>query len=434
MKQSRLLMLAQTIAMMSLLSLCAQIVAVPVGPTPPQDRAKVRNDVGPSFPQLSIPPLHFAVVVFDPQIDENSRSLEDDGVWPEVRKTESMRSAHRVKEAIERLNQFDSVAVAPSTQVSADLYLRGHIERSTSEIMRIRWNLIDARGVTWVPSKSSDHRVELGWHKRFYTPGKDAFQPLWNEIANDVHAALKKRAAKHVSITRKNSSRIRRGKAPRLSELDQIAETRDLVLARFFAPELYGDTLRLTNKNQWQISYIPDKKTEEWLRVQAFAKKDQDLANVYDVQYGMFFESANPVYEKWLNDVYPYAREMRLEKRRYRIEQTVGGLVLLATAAAAAGAGSAEASSEALKVGAALGGGLLIKSLFDRADFKDNSAKFDELSKNYHDSFQPMNLVVQGETVTLQGKADSQFTQWRAFLHDFYRQEQADTYAIEIIQ
>ena len=414
--------------------ICVNLYAVPVGPKLPAEESKrTSTSIGPSYEPLDIPPLDFAVVVFDPQLDANDDRMREKGVWPEVRKVESIRSAYRVREALTRLNQFEHVTVAPSASVSADLYLRGKILESTSEIMKIRWNLIDARGFEWIDWKTSDHRVVLGWHQRFYEPGKDAFQPLWNEIARDVYDRLKDFAKNHAETTRQNESRSSRGHSARLSRLDEITHTRDFVLARFFAPDLYGDTIKVNDRDQWEIKYLPDLTTEEWLRVQAFSRKDQEVASLYDKHYIGFFEKVNPNYEKWLNDVFPYAREMRLEQRRYKIERAVGGIVLAASVVAAAEADSAEARETALAVGSAVGGGLIIKSLIDRADFKENLGLFDEMSQSYHDTFAPVNLEIQGETVTLQGQAAAQFESWRQVVHELYRHEQTDAYSIHIV-
>ena len=413
---------------------CLNANAVPVGPKLPEEEPKpLSSSIGPTYEPLNIPNLDFAVVVFNPQLDENDSRMREKGVWPEVRKTESIRSAVRIKEAITRLNQFERVTVAPSTTVSADLFLRGKILESTSEVMKIRWNLIDARGVEWIDWKTSDHRVALGWHQRFYEPGKDAFQPLWNEIARDVYERLKNFARNHVNTMKQNESRSDRGRSTTLSTLEEISHTRDLVLARFFAPDLYGDTIRVNDRDQWEIAYLPDPTTEEWLRTQAFARKDQEVASLYDEHYAAFFEKVNPNYEKWLNEVYPYAREMRLEERRYKVERAVGGIILAASAVAAAGADSMEARETALAVGSAVGGGLIIKSLIDRADFKANLGLFDEMSQSYHDTFAPVNLEIQGETVTLQGKAAAQFERWRQVVHELYTHENTDAFTIHIV-
>ena len=75
---------------------------------------------------------------------------------------------------------------------------------------------------------------------------------------------------------------------------------------------------------------------------------------------------------------------------------------------------------------------MVVKSLIDQADFKERLNLFDEMTQQFHDSFAPINIEVQGEVVTLQGKADMQFSNWRQVLKSMYDQEQADAYAIRI--
>lgn len=418
-----------------LVLVCLPVSAVPVGPQLPGDPAKPKavNEVQATYPRLDIPELDIAVVILNPNYDENDDKLRDKGIWPEVRKTESIRSAYRIKEALQSTNQFENVLVAPSTDVSADLYLRGRIDASTTEILDIRWTLIDARGTTWIDWNTTKHRVALGWHQRVYQPGVDPFRPLYAAIARDVVEKLTKPYAKqHIETKKRNQQLTRRGKSPRLSNLEEITLTRDLVLARYFDPEQYSDAL-FVDKKRWKVRYLPDMESNDWLRIQNFATRDADFAELYDNQYERFFEEVNPSYEQWLNDVFPYAREARLEARRAKTEQIVGGLVLVATAVAAADATSASARDTALAVGGTVGGGLILSSMRNRAQFKRNLSLFDEMSKKYHDDFRPTNISIVDETRHVQGTAANQFSQLRQLLKEMYAKDEVDAYNIQVI-
>ncbi len=418
--------------------------AFPVGPQLPEERQRegaTGDEVAP-YPRLNIPKLDLAVVVIDPGLNESDDRMRELGVWPEIRKIEGIRSAYRIKEAIERLNQFERVTVAPSTAVSADLYLVGGIVESTSEIMTISWMLVDARGAIWWKKSifslyldgrlhyKHQYRVRSGWHERFYTPGKDAFQPLWDLIADYVYNRLTKFAKRHEKTTKRNQSRKKRGRPELLSELDEITHTRDLVLARFFAPQLYGDAIIKINKHfgewEWEINYLPSTTTEDWLIIQAFAQKDQEVASLYDKQYTKFFNSVNPSYEKWLNDLFPYARQMRLEQRSATFQRLVG-LALIAAA------GTDSSVSSAVAKGEIVGSVLFLNSLLEQEDFQRNLNVFNEMSRDYHDSFAPVNVKIRDETITLQGKADTQFGRWRAVVRELYEREQADAFAIQVL-
>ena len=418
-----------------LVLVCLPASAVPIGPQLPSDPAKPEaiNQPKNASPRLDIPDLDIAVVILNPNYDEHDDKLQDKGVWPEVRKTESIRSAYRIKEALQSTNQFENVLVAPSTDVSADLYLRGRIDGSTTEILDIRWTLIDARGSTWIDWNTTKHRVPLGWHQKVYQPGIDPFRPLYAAIARDVVEKLAKPYAKqHGDNKLRNQQLRKRGKPTRLSNLEEITLTRDLVLARYFDPEQYSDALFI-EKKRWNIRYLPDMESNDWLRIQNFAKRDARFAEVYDAQYATFFEKVNPTYEEWLNEVFPYAREARLEARRAKTEKIVGGLVLVATAVAAADAATTSARDTALAVGGTIGGGLILQSMRNRKQFKRNLSLFDELSRNYHDNFRPTNVSIADETKVVQGTAANQFSQLRQFLKEMYVKDEVDAHDIQVV-
>ncbi len=403
--------------------------AFSVGPQLPEERQREGATGYAAYPRLNIPKLDLAVVVIDPGLNESDDRMRELGVWPEIRKIEGIRSAYRIKEAIEQLNQFERVTVAPSTDVSADLYLYGRIRESTSEIMTISWGLVDARGFEWLKQSwvhTFHHQIPLGWHERFYTPGKDAFQPLWDHVADTVYRRLQQFAIRHTKTIQQNQARKKRGRSELLSDLDEITHTRDLVLARFFAPQLYSDAIKANERGRLEINYLPSTTTEDWLIIQAFAQKDQEIASLYDKQYTKFFNSVNPSYEKWLNDLFPYALQMRLEQRSVMLRRLVG----LALIAAAGADGSV---SSALSTGEIVSGVLLLNSLFDQEDFQRNLNVFNEMSRDYHDSFAPVNVKIRDETITLHGKADAQFGHWRSVVRELYEREQADAFPIQVL-
>ena len=412
-------------------------LAVPVGPKIPTDNkpplTTTSQQAAQGLPRLDIPDMDIAVIVLNPRIDEEDDKLREKGIWPEVRKTESIRSAYKIRDAIANLKQFERVLVAPSTEVSADLYLRGRIDSSTTEVLDIRWTLIDSRGATWIDWNTTKHRVELGWHDRFYKPGRDPFQPLYNAIARDVYHKLARVVKDDDRIEERNAKQKRRGRATQLTTLDAVTLTRDLVLARFFAPELYSDAIGI-KKGQWQINYLPDTQNDDWLKIQAFALRDVEFSKTYDQQYKHFFDSVSPGYESWLNEVFPFAREARLERRRSRTGAILGGAVLLATAGAALDANTTSAKDTIAAVGGLAGSALIAASVKDKKDYKRNLGLFNEMSRNYHDQFTPINVDIAGETQTLQGTASQQFSRWRQVLKEVYDREDSDSYDIKIIK
>ncbi|MCY4530917.1 MAG: hypothetical protein OXC84_01045 [Gammaproteobacteria bacterium] len=393
--------------------------------------------------RMDIPPLKVAVPVLGTGVDEFSDKLEKEGIWPGLRKTETIRSATKIRDALLDLNQFESVVVFPDTSISADLYVLGSIRESTGEIMSIEWQLVDATGKIWIRKNKETHRVPPGWHERFGGQGIDPFQKLYRKIAYSVYKELKKFARKHDTVVKQNRKRAREGKSPKLSELDRIVAIRELVLAQYFAPEIYGDAIaeKKSSKagsrlkgSRLTLQYLPDKSAQEWTRIESFRQRDETFTLLMNDYYNTFRAKVDPSYELWLKDIYPIARETRILRSKANVEKALGVVTLIAAASAAKDADSTGKRDRAIAVGAAVGGTLLIKGFADSARSKKQLEIFNETARSYHDSFNPISVELAGKTITLQGTAQEQFAQWRNLLRDFYEREDSEIEEVQIIR
>ena len=397
--------------------------------------------VGPQLPEEELirPELDLAVVVFDPNVDEYSAKLHEKMIWPQVRKTESIRFAHQLKRTIQNRNLFERVFVAPTTRVSADLYLTGTIRKSTPDVLEISWALTDARGVKWFgKGKRVKHRVESGWHERFNQTGRDPFQRVWDIVSQTIEKRLQSFLAENEKFIDRQMVRISPGQTPRLSEVQHIALTRDLAMARVLAPTIYSESLVKNRRDQWRIASIPDPKTEDWLRVEAFARKDQDITDLFDVQYTNFINEIGPIYEIWQDDLYEFSKDARVGARRTRILQIVGGVLAIMGLSIAGDEDPPESAldedyisnSEAGAEISAIGVGILIASLFTGHRKDQNLDILNEKSSAFDHEFSPMNIKIQDNTMKLQGRISDQFTVWRQTLKELYEDRELSAHEI----
>ena len=417
-------------------------LAVTLGPRVPEteaNRSSSAETASKNLPaRMDIPPLKVAVPVLGTGVDEFSEDLEKKGIWPGLRKTETIRSATKIRDALFDLNQFESVVVFPDTSISADLYVLGSIRESTGEIMSIEWQLVDATGKIWIRKNKESHRVPPGWHERYGGQGIDPFQELYRKIAYSVYKELKKYARKHDSVVKLNRKRARDGQSPKLSELDRIVAVRELVIAQYFAPEIYGDAIAEKKSSRsgsrLTLQYLPDKSAQEWTRIESFRQRDETFTLLMNDYYNTFRATVDPSYELWLKDIYPVARETRILRQQANAEKVLGVVALIAGASAAKDADSTGKRDRAIAVGAAVGSTLLIKGFIDSARSKEQLEIFNETARSYHDSFNPISVELAGKTVTLQGTAQEQFAQWRSLLRDFYEREDSEIEEVQIIR
>lgn len=410
---------------------------VRVGPQPiPQKPANVDVYESKGFlkTRMNIPSLRLAIPVLDPGIPESTEEQTHQGIWPELRKSESVWAAFKLKEWMHRYNQFDSIVVSADASVSADVYLIGRIEKSDGESMRIDYQVVDATGDIWLPDMSDSHRVEIGWHQRHEGTGQDPFDPLYNEIADTVYEALKDRGKAHVERLERESRR-KNQEERRLTDLERIAATRDLAFARFLSPREFGDALVATN-GRYEIQYLPETEGSDWARINSIQVREDDFAKVIEKYYEEFANTIKDEYAQWQRDSFPIARELRIAKRN-RALQGVAGAVLLAAAvaaetdgAAADGDGSAQLGT---RVGAALGGSLLVSSFVNNERRKVAVAEINELGGSLHNSLKPTRVDLDGKVVTLTGTVHDQFTQWRTMLTEMYEATERDIESVQIL-
>ena len=391
---------------------------------------------GPKVPQpsaatqqapLDIPALRIAVPVLNPGLPKDETTWEKKRIWPELRRAEAVHSAHRIKEALLALNQFQSAIVSPDANVSADLYLLGEILASNGEDLKIRFRLLDATGALWIQPSIASHRLPEGWHRNNQQRKARPFDRVYNAIAAAVERSLLRKAKQHAATVRRNAQLAARGKAPKLSELEKASAVRRLVLARFFAPELYGDALRESG-SRIRLNYLPDMSGAEWSDIESLSARDDVFSMRLSQHYDQFAAKMQSSYALWQQDSAPVAREERILQGRATSRAILGILGAAATIAAAEkGAGAA-----AVVAGSAVSAGLIFSSFRNNAKRKDQVAELNELGRTAQSSLAPQVVELEDATFTLTGTAQEQFQQWRRLLQDLYPSNAEDFEAVQI--
>lgn len=434
------LMRQSTFLLLLAIGLSSSLLAqgVRVGPQPiPQKPANVDVYESKGFlkTRMNIPSLRLAIPVLDPGIPESTQEQSNQGIWPELRKSESVWAAFKLKEWVHRYNQFDSIVVSADASVSADVYFIGRIERSDGETMRINYQVVDATGDVWLPDMSDSHRVEIGWHQRNEGTGQDPFDPLYNEIAETVYEALKDRGKTHVEKLERESRR-KNQEERRLTDLERIAVTRDLAFARFLSPREFGDALVATN-GRYEIQYLPQTDGSDWARIGSIQVREDDFAKVIEKYYAEFADTIKEEYSQWQRDSFPIARELRIAKRNRTLQGIAGAALVVASVAAERDGAAAEGDGSAqlgTRVGAALGGSLLVSSFVNNERRKVAVAEINELGGSLHNSLKPTRVDLNGKIVTLSGTVHDQFTQWRTMLTEMYESTEQDIESVQILE
>jgi len=378
-----------SLTVLMVLSGCTTYHAHDVGPTPIMQAET-------EIPENQL--MDVGILVFESkELDE--KTAKEEGTHPDIRKAESHFIPYHLKNTLHQSSQWGAVRVLPAETNSVDLLVTGEILASNGEHLVLKVEVTDASGKTWL-ERTYEEEASVAFYSG-NTPGeKDAFQHLYNSIANDI-AQFKQQLSPE--------------------EIEGIRTVSKLKFARDFAPDAYGDYLKMTDKEQITINRLPadeDPMMDRLLRIREREYMYVDTLNEY---YDVFYNEMWPSYENWRKVNLSELQAIKKIKREAMTRQLVGALLL--AGAIALGAGDVD-NTAALQTGMILvGGQVLIDGFNISKEAEIHSAAIQELSESFGSEMKPVVMEFQGKKYELTGSAEEQFNKWRELLRRIYRAE-----------
>lgn len=362
---------------------------------------KVEEEEGVTKPKLDV-----AIPVFDPGLPEDTSTYEDNNIWPEVRRAEANRFAHKLKIALDETEAFGAVRVVPDKRATSDLYVMGEINASDGEEIDIDIKVYDISGKLWF-DKSFDHDVDDDFYKNIRNSGKDPYDPVFEEAAQRLVEELDYNAA---------------------ADLKKLQSLTTLRFAANFSEEAFAEHLNIKNGKVTLASY-PSDEDPMLKRVNAIRVRDQLFVDRMQPHYEQFSQKMETGYLAWQKasaDELSAKRDAQLEAAG---EAAAGvALIGLAVLAAVAGAQSDNPNGASMGAGAAVVGGMAGVAMLEKASKSHEEAKFHndalkELGQSLEAEVAPQVVEFEEKTAELTGNAEEQFTQWRSFLKQIYAEE-----------
>lgn len=338
--------------------------------------------------------LDVGVQIFDP--GEISSEPEDTGILPEIRKTESRFFANHLKNTLQKTGQWGAVRVIPSESDVIDVHVNGEIVESNGDVLVLKIKASDATGKIWF-ERTYEAEADGNSYKEIKKVEKDAFQDLYNTVANDLVRARKELPS---------------------SERRKIRIVSQLKFASDLAPDAFGDYLRKSDDGLYTINHLPAANDALMNRVLNVREREYMLVDTINGYYDQFYYDIWESYENWRKS----HREELLAMRK--VEASARNRYMLG-AAAIAGAIALEVLSSGRTSTArnvmVLGGAAAIKSGFDRsADAKIHEEAIREMDDSFEAEVAPMVLDIEGHTVELTGSAEEQYQAWRQLIREIY--------------
>lgn len=349
------------------------------------------------------PKLDVIIPVFDPGLSENPESYKEDGIWPELRRAEANRFAYKLKQALDDSNEFGAVRVTPDETASGDLYVLGKIEESDGQDVKFELTAIDISGKEWL-DETFKHEVQESFYDNNRNNGKDPYDPIFKEAADEIIDALKKRSP---------------------SDLDNLKYIADLRFGASFNDEAFKEYMN-TKGRYIKLESKPSDNDPLFQRVKAIRVREQLFVDNLQQNYVSFSQNMNDSYLAWQEASFT-EKELRYEAKKEGIYKSIGGALLIALAIAAGASGDSNDSNIALDTAAIMGGvggALLIASGYKSVqEAKIHQDAINELGESINLELEPQIISYEDETVELTGNIQQQFVQWREFLKRIYERE-----------
>jgi hypothetical protein len=344
--------------------------------------------------------LNASIEIFDPgTLPENEK--EANGLSMDIRNAEARYMPEQLRATMEKTGYWGAVRVVPRDISDSELLVSGAILQSNGLQLDLRIAARDAGGRKWF---TRDYRaaVEAAYYQSSAFTG-EAFQPLYNTIANDLARFLK-------SLTVEDITTIRR-----------IAELR---FATDIAPEAYAGYLEENDTGEYSVVHLPSYDDPMYGRVQAIQERDLLMIDTLNGHFDNFYREMREPYTEWRK-----ARSDEAEKQK-ALEKAALNRTLLGVAsivgAIFVGVAAPEYNSglDTLTDVMVLGGAAAIKSGMDkRSEAAIHRASIEELGVSFSSEARPLVVEVDGKTVQLTGSAEAQYEQWRVLMGQIYASE-----------
>ncbi len=378
-----------TFVSMMILTSCATYYAQKVGPT---EIMSAQEEI----PEDLL--LDVGILVFKSK-EITKEEAEDEGTNNDIRKAETHFIAYHLKNTLRRSSQWGAVRVIPAETNSVDLQVKGEILESNGENLGLKIDVTDATGHIWF-SKKYKAEATRSTYADIRLGEKDAFQDLYNAIANDM-ATFKEKLSP--------------------DDIKKIRTTAKLKFAGEFAPEAFGGYLEKDKKDIIAIKRLPAADDPMMERLLKIREREYMYVDTLNEQYDQFYNEMWPSYENWRNLNMTERRAIKEIKKRALTRQLIGALLI----AGAIAAGSIDSNSTgAIQAGMIIIGGQVVISGFNISkEAEINEAAIKELSDSFSSEMKPIVMEFEGKKYELTGSAEEQFKQWRELLRKIYYAE-----------
>jgi hypothetical protein len=337
--------------------------------------------------------LDLGIELFDPGAGEGDREkLAKVGLSPELRRSEARFMSFHLKKTLESTGNWGAVRVVPGPGGEGfDLTVTGRIRESNGKRLILDIAAVDARGQKWL-DKRYRGEADTSAYRSERVGRQEAFQGVYNRIANDLLLARDERDA------------------------EDLATVRRLAGLRFAAqllPEAFSPYLKSNGSGRFTLVRAPADADPMVRRIASIRERDQMLVDTLNDHYLGFYEKMSSPYANW--KMYTYEEQDALDRihRESMLKKVLGGAAILMGVLMSPNSRGEAAARDA----AIIGGGIALQSGIQQGQGKGlHQAALKELATSFDGDVAPLLVEVEGQQRKLTGPAETQFAAWRELL------------------
>ena len=339
--------------------------------------------------------IDVGILVFERE-EITAKKAEKEGTNANIRKAESHFIPYHLKNTLHQSGHWGAIQVIPAETNSVDLLVKGKIIESNGETLVLEIDVVEATGKRWFKKKYSAEASESIYAGN-RAGEKDAYQNLYNTIANDM-------------------AKFKMKLSP--SEIETIRTVSKLKFAQEFAPDAFEGYLAKDKNGRLSVKRLPADNDPMMERLLKIREREYMYVDTLNNQYEGFYNDMWPSYENWRKLNLTERKAYKKIKREALTKQLIGALLIAgAIAAGSRDSGAARAIAPAMAI---IGGQVIISGWNVSKEAEIHSAAIEELSESFGNEMQPVTMEFEGQQYELTGTAEEQFKHWKELLRQIY--------------
>ena len=342
--------------------------------------------------------LDVAIAVFTSN-EISEKKAEKEGTNPEVRNAENHFVPYHLKNTLEQSGYWGMVRVTPLLSESPEVLVRGEITESNGRYLAVKVTVSDATGKVWQEKHYRTSAIASDYLST--APGeKDAFQGLYNAIANDMADYLRELSP---------------------DEIKKLRTVSNLKFAHNFAPQAFGDYLDEDSRGKLSVRRLPADDDTMMARILQIREREYMFEDIINEYYENFYNAMWSPYHDWRSSNLTEQLALEKQKRSALLREAAGALlVALAILMEVQDVHDSPALTGTLVI---IGGQVFMSGLNISKQSQMHYEALKELSESFGSDMKPAVMEFEGKKYELTGSAEEQYNKWRELLREIYYAE-----------